>query len=545
MDHSVCNMKAILAVAVLAMAAFAGVMIVGDDADAAVPTYKVTYKFGESVIVDKTSAETEGQYSFTKTPSAMGFAAPTGYAFDLTKWKDANSGAIYSISADSSVKYTFSADVVVEPIVDVANDKAVIVLTDGNVSERFILSTPYEMAADTPGFADCLKALGLKADSTGNIVIDKTGFRFDGFYLADSTTPIKTIAGLDGEAGKEITFTAKYTPVYDISFVVEDVTITTLASDKLADETGKYIIPVAPAKENHVFTAWVDEDGNEVITFTAGVGYKPVASELKFTEDTVLYAAFTPDNMTVTFVVGEFTSTQTVLYGALAMKPELPVGYVAWVDDKGEEFNFNTPIKANITLTAKEGEPVTVYTVTFEIDGKAPVTQRSDSMVLPDTTIEGKVFQGWVVKGGVEYVNPMTYEIINDMTFVAVYKTAVATAYTVTFEIDGKAPVTQRADSLAIPDVTREGFNFQGWVVKGESKYVNPMTYDITEDITFVAVYKEADPPAGPSFFETTEGKCVAVLIAVVIIAFVYAVYSNMFGLKDALTSVKITRVKK
>ena len=35
MDHSVCNMKAILAVAVLAMAAFAGVMIVGDDADAA------------------------------------------------------------------------------------------------------------------------------------------------------------------------------------------------------------------------------------------------------------------------------------------------------------------------------------------------------------------------------------------------------------------------------------------------------------------------------------------------------------------------------
>ena len=177
----------------------------------------------------------------------------------------------------------------------------------------------------------------------------------------------------------------------------------------------------------------------------------------------------------MTFVYGDaekvFT-TETVKYGDCAIEPkDLPEGYKGW------DFDFTTPIEKDTKIVALIADPVTVYTVTFEIDGKAPVTQRSDSMVLPDTTIEGKVFQGWVVKG--------------------------------------------------------------------ESQYVSPLNYDITGDITFVAVYKEADPPAGPSFFQTTEGKCVAVIIAVVIIALVYAVATNMFGLKDALTSVKITRVKK
>ena len=309
---------------------------------------------------------------------------------------------------------------------------------------------------------------------------EDAGFKFDGYYTQESEpSPVpvnedQTMSVADGK-----TYEVRIHMAYEVKYVVEGTTILTVEDSitiKL-DKDALKDIPVAPSKENHVFTAWTDKDGKEVITYTVDGGYKPVASELKFTEDTVLYAAFTPNNMTVTFVVGEFSTTQTVLYGALAMKPELPAGYVAWVDAEGAEFDFSTPIKANITLTAKEGEPVTVYTVTFEIDGKAPVTQRSDSMVLPDTTIEGKVFQGWVVKG--------------------------------------------------------------------ESQYVSPMSYNITGDITFVAVYKEADPPAGPSFFQTTEGKCVAVLIAVVIIAFIYAVYSNMFGLKDALTSVKITRVKK
>lgn len=488
MDHSVCNMKAILAVAVLAMAAFAGVMIVGDDADAdATDSVTITYMVGSE--------------STTRSMTGVTFVAPSpaDIGFDIgdkifENWaagsslEDAKaSGAVYRAGMEYAVP---SEPMKLWAIFD---DNTYITLVVGDESfkcptkkvsdaipavgepeeEGYIAAVPAKYKID-------IESEKYKAAEAAVKAIDLNKFRLNGWFIKDVTpakyTDLKKIVDAN-DFTESVTLTLKTTAYFQISFVVEDVNITTLASDMLADADGKYIIPVAPTKENHVFTAWTDKDGKEVITYTVDGGYKPVASELKFTEDTVLYAAFTPNNMTVTFVVGEFSTTQTVLYGALAMKPELPAGYVAWVDAEGAEFDFSTPIKANITLTAKEGEPVTVYTVTFEIDGKAPVTQRSDSMVLPDTTIEGKVFQGWVVKG--------------------------------------------------------------------ESQYVSPLNYDITGDITFVAVYKEADPPAGPSFFETTEGKCVAVLIAVVIIAFVYAVYSNMFGLKDALTSVKITRVKK
>lgn len=491
MDHSVCNMKAILAVAVLAMAAFTGIMIVGDDADAADPV-TITFMVGGE--------------SSTRTMTGVTFVAPSpaDIGFDIgdkifENWAAGDtleaataSGAVYRAGMEYAVP---SASMKLWAIFD---DNIYVTLVVGDESfkcpVKYIEAQAAVEAQGTAGQPDYVPARDAtpekyiidiaseqyKAAETAVKAIDLNKFRLNGWFVKDATSAKYTdlaeiVAATDLD--ESITLTLKTTAYFQISFVVEDVNITTLASDKLADETGKYIIPVAPTKENHVFTAWIDKDGKDVITYTVDGGYKPVASELKFTEDTVLYAAFTPDNMTVTFVVGEFSTTQTVLYGALAMKPELPAGYVAWVDDKGEEFNFNTPIKANITLTAKEGEPVTIYTVTFEIDGKAPVTQRSDSMVLPDTKIEGKVFQGWVVKG--------------------------------------------------------------------ESQYVSPMSYDITEDITFVAVYKEADPPAGPGFFETTTGQCVAVIIAVVIIALIYAVATNMFGLKDALTSVKITRVKK
>ena len=478
-------MKAILAVAVLAMAAFAGVMIVGDDADAADPV-TITYMVGGE--------------SSTRTMTGVTFVAPSpaDIGFDIgdkifENWAAGDtlaaataSGAVYRAGMEYAVPSEsmklwaiFDDNTYVTLVVGEESFKCPVIHKDA-VAESGTVGQPGYIAPVAEGEYVDTESAQYKAAEAAVKAIDLDKFRLNGWFVKDATSAsyadLKAIVDAK-DFTESVTLTLKTTAYFQISFVVEDVNITTLASDMLADADGKYIIPVAPTKENHVFTAWTDKDGKEVITYTVDGGYKPVASELKFTEDTVLYAAFTPNNMTVTFVVGEFSTTQTVLYGALAMKPELPAGYVAWVDAEGAEFDFSTPIKANITLTAKEGEPVTVYTVTFEIDGKAPVTQRSDSMVLPDTKIEGKVFQGWVVKG--------------------------------------------------------------------ESQYVSPMSYDITEDITFVAVYKEADPPAGPGFFETTTGQCVAVIIAVVIIALIYAVATNMFGLKDALTSVKITRVKK
>lgn len=173
---------------------------------------------------------------------------------------------------------------------------------------------------------------------------------------------------------------------------------------------------------------------------------------------------------TVTFIAGEQTvDTVSVLEKTVVAAPELPEGYKAW------DFDFTAVITADTTIRAIAKE--NVFDVTFEIEGKTPVVQKSDSLVIPDPNVADKVFKGWVVKG--------------------------------------------------------------------QTQYVDPSTYAIKEDVTFVAIYDEAPAPAGPGFFETNEGKCVAVIIGVALLAFVYAVYTNMFGMKDFLTSIKIQRVKK
>ena len=491
MDHSVCNMKAILAVAVLAMAAFAGVMMVGDDADATVNDelgdYSVTYSFNGSSIMKKMDSNNEFKFGAAAT---VGLTAPTGYGFE-DKWKDVKSGAIYTVGQS----YSFTSNITVEPVLKVSSNYQIVILTDGVVSEKFALNQ--EVVVGTHPAADVitpdmvkkfLETAGVKGAiaADGKIAIEKAGYRFDGFVkvvdpMPDVPTYVDSVANLTGTPGAEVTYMLTFTPVYNVSFIVEGASVLEITSDKVILNSDKDAgltrsIPGAPTKENYIFMGWYNAAGEKVIGYSSDKNeYTYSIEDFKFTENTTLYAKFVPVTFTVTFVYGEdraVFATETVKYGDLAIEPKgLPEGYKGW------DWNFGVPIEADTEIPAIEADPVTVYTVTFEIDGKAPVTQRSDSMVLPDTAIEGKVFQGWVVKG--------------------------------------------------------------------ESQYVSPMNYAITGDITFVAVYKEADPPAGPSFFQTTEGKCVAVLIAVVIIAFIYAVYTNMFGLKDALTSVKITRVKK
>ncbi len=675
--NSVCNMKAILAVAVLAMAAFAGVMIVGDDADAADESlYTVTHSFDGSSIVKKMDAN--GSFTFSEADE-IGLTAPAGYEFE-TKWKDVKSGAIYSVGES----YSFTSNITVEPMLKVSDSYQIVILTDGVVSEKFALDQSTENSHTAEVItADMVKkffkTVGIKnaISDEGVISIDKAGFRFDGFVKVVDPMPenpayIKDIDNLAGTDGKEITYMLIFTPVYKVSFIVESASVLETTSDMIEIVDGIAIgdVPVAPSKANYTFVGWYDAAGKPVFAYSQDLKKYSVSSEdFKIVEDTTLYAKFVPANMTVTFQIGEETVTQTVLYGAKAMKPELPAGYVAWMYD-GKEFDFNTPITAEITIVALEAapiEPTTVYDITFEIADKTPVIQKSDSMVIPDTTLEGYVFQGWVVKNGAQYVDPVEYvkTITENVTFVAVYKLATESAFTVTFEIEGKSPITQKADSLTIPDTTRDGYDFTGWVVKGSSDYVDPLSYAITADITFVAVYKavevveftvtfvngdevvdtvkvvkdalvnEIDAPEGmfwlfdfetpitaditieakpltvtvqfavgekvysaytqtvaygekidvakladfifpegfdswdydfnepvtanmtvyakaipepeevPPFFQTTEGKCVAVLIAVAIIALIYAVATNMFGLKDALTSFKVTRVKK
>ena len=120
----------------------------------------------------------------------------------------------------------------------------------------------------------------------------------------------------------------------------------------------------------------------------------------------------------VAFVAGETEVAKiTVLEGTAVPAeqiPALPEGYKAWDFDFEALINENTVVKA----VAEEAS----FNVTFQIEGKTDVTQKSDSLTVPATYREGYEFQGWVVAGTSDYVDPMEYAYTGDVTFVAIYR---------------------------------------------------------------------------------------------------------------------------
>lgn len=420
----------------------------------------------------------------------------------------------------------------------------------------------------------------LKSEKTsGDIVAPenpvKEHYVFDGWFDKDG----KKFDPAFKAYTADITYTAEFTPnTYKVYFMNGE----TVVAERSSEYMGQIDLPDLPDG----FVSWADKDGNVV-----GSPVTITGPDMKF------YAVAGIVKYSVAFVNGEqIVATVEVVKGekiAADDIPALPEGVEKW------DFDFETPITENITVKAV----AKVYDVTFDFgvmyaamnvtiqvehgqvipadkvpvipeefpekdkrwnyDPAAPVEsdmtiQLRDNIYFEVVFVAGEtevakvsVLEGTAVpadkvpaipEGYKEWAFDVAAPVTADMTVEAVAKEVV---FNVTFEIEGKADVTQKSDSMTLPVTDREGYVFQGWVVKGQTQYVDPMTYAITEDITFVAVYKEADAPAGPDFIDTNEGKCVLILIGVALVAFAYAVYTNMFGLKDKLTSVKLVRVKK
>ena len=529
--------------AMLFAAAFAGVVFIADEDVAATEEsasdeaghYKVTYVVDGSTIVKKTA--TDDSYVFLGA-DAVAYKPATGYY--LAGWKDVASSTVFQVGQ----KYTFAADITVEPVLKA--DRAIIKLVYGDVVHEIVAeesaadyivtdatgnndaSSPFTnkqelkmtYAQEDDGdirdtglakFAAAIGATTILADDKKTITslsidgfefkgfVDKDGKTIDGFEDIVATATATATGGSDKtwtgklDNAEPAIYTAVFEPIYNVSFVVDGTTVAKCESNVFSSEgnikDGKSALqPIDPVKANYTFIGWA-VDGKVVSEVKAGVITIPV--DYKFEADTVFTAVFEPVQLTITLMIGELETTQPALYGQTITAPGLPAGYECWatkvveMKDGAEvitytPFDFSKPITESVTLYAQLAEKV--YTITF-------------------------VSEGAVIGG--------PYDVSKKFT---------------------------------IPeDPVVEGKKFVGWFVD-DYKVLDVMAYIADhpeQDIVLTASFTEADAPAGPDFIDTNEGKCVLILIGVALVAFAYAVYTNMFGLKDKLTSVKLVRVKK
>ena len=381
--------KAIIAAVVILAAAFAGVTLIGEESDAA--SVDVTYSLDGVTIPVKT--EEDGTLVLFGPEDVKAFYTPDDPTKEFAGWK-----------TETNAIYQFGATVV---------------FTEPTTLTPYLKDIPQTVgftAGDRTVTADI---------SEGHVAVpeidtDREGYTFDGWQWSEDgkVYSAEEVAKLTVKAGQ--TFTAAYSEIFEVSWVVDGVTIAT--GDTTAENR-----PADPVKEHYDFKGWA-------------IGDSVIADPSKhvYTQDTVFTAEFEPVMLTVTFVAGEETvATVSVPYGQTVVKPSLPEGFKAW------DFDFSAPITESITVKAvaeDPTEPSETFTVQFVVDGQVIATYASNAVTVPaDPVKEGFAFQGWAIGDSV-IADPSKHVYTQDTVLVALFKAVEVVEHTVTF-IGGEEPV--------------------------------------------------------------------------------------------------------
>lgn len=391
----------------------------------------------------------------------------------------------------------------------------------------------------------------------------------------------------------EVSADTEYTLTTGIGTVVWVVDGTVIGTYSVGED-GTVSIPDAPSKQYYAFAGWSMTNGGDVaIEYISSTGEYygedvggdkeagytvSVADTDSDTGSVTFYAVFQAEMYTVTFMAGEtVVAEMSVAYGkTVAALPALPSGYSAW------DFDMATVITGDLTVYAIASE---VYNVSFQVDGVIIATYKSTAITVPSDPIkEGYDFLGWYI-GTERIADPVSYAYTQDTVLVASFQaidvefadvtfgyadgtsetvtvpvgetvelpavaegnvwaydgkvyeggavsedmtlTEVREFYTVTFTINGLTYQTVQVrygETVAEPEYQYDGYD--GW----DFDFSAPIYAD-TAVAAAVEVVEEA-----PAFYETTAGQIAIVLIVFIVLLFGYAVYSNMFGLRDKLS---------
>ena len=202
---------------------------------------------------------------------------------------------------------------------------------------------------------------------------------------------------------------------------------------------------------------------------------------------------------TVTFnsLLGTTVEPQTVAENGLATKPADPTreGYVfAYWTLNGVEYDFNTPVTANITLTAKWDQNFVVkfYDAKNNVIDTQYVAAGEDA-VAPATnpTKEGYVFKGW---------DKAFTNVQGDLDIKPKFEEQM---FTVIFMIDGveydRTDEAFYGDAVTPPlEPTKNGYKFVGWDNEEDEVYEDMVINGIYELVTYTATFYVGDTQVEP-----------------------------------------------
>ena len=270
--------------------------------------------------------------------------------------------------------------------------------------------------------------------------------------------------------------------------------------------------PADPVKNDYVFDGWYLD--NDQYDFN-----KPVTGDITLTAIYHRKPIPQPNAYTVRFDTGEGSKVdpQTIIEGKTVIRPADPsmdgYDFQGWLLD-GKDYDWNTPITGDMTLTAswkkhEEPKPVT-HTVSFYTDGGNMVAQQTvndgETVTVPDTpTKNGYTFSGWTLNGEPYDFNlPVIADITLKATWVENQKPQ-PKRHTVTFDTTGGSEIGQQTvdegeKAIQPANPTREGYDFQGWLLNGQAYDWNT---PITGDITLTASWTEKAPTLFTVAFNT------------------------------------------
>lgn len=146
--------------------------------------------------------------------------------------------------------------------------------------------------------------------------------------------------------------------------------------------------------------------------------------------------------------------------------------------------------KSIIETLQRENFATVIFKIENEVVSTQSIKKGTHPTEIEDERLNDESFKGWVVENTTDIVDPYTYNIENNVTFVAYFE---KTSYQVTFKVNNATVDTQsvNAGQYATDYVVSEteDYVFDYWTVNGV-KVDNVSTYQINADTEFVAVLK-------------------------------------------------------